>query len=179
MDDPIQYVPPWKIPPDGSVTQEPGVPQQPTQNERPKTKLKFKIILAIIGSLVLVVVVFFGFILFQGLKDAPQIKLKLTSFMRYVSEDNLEFAHNLTSKEFKRTYSLKEFEELISTYEYQYSDFENQKQTGFSVESVSGQPTLYQYLGEVTYTNGDKGDIDSTLVKEDGEFKIQFIDVIR
>jgi hypothetical protein len=128
---------------------------------------------------VLLVVAFFGFLLFQGLKDAPQIQSKVTFFMQYVSKDNLNSAYDLTSKEFKKTYSLEEFENLISTFKYQYSDFEKQKQTGFTVESVSGQPTLYQYLGEITYTDGDKGGIDATLVKEEGEYKIQFIDVTR
>jgi hypothetical protein len=50
-DDPTQYVPPWRLPPEGSETKEPGVPQQPTQNEQPKTKPKLKIVLAIIGAL--------------------------------------------------------------------------------------------------------------------------------
>lgn len=178
-DDQTQNVPPWKLPPEGSDTQEPGVPQPPAQKEQPKTKSKLKIVLAIIGTLVLLVVVFFGFILFQSLKDAPQIQKKVSSFMQYVSKDDFNSAYYLTSKEFKKTYTLGEFEKLVSTYNYQYSDFEKQKQTGFVVEAVSGQPTLYQYIGEITYTNGDKGSIDATFVKEEGAYKIQFIDVVR
>jgi uncharacterized protein HemX len=157
------------------LTQQPVAPEP----EVPKPKSKLKLILIVIAVLVFLGVVFFGFLLFQGVKDAPQVQYKVTSFMQNVSDGNLESAYGLASKEFKQTTSLTEFEKSVSLYKHQYSDFQKQDQTGFSVESQSGQPTLYQYTGIITYTDGDQGDIDATLVKEAGEYKIQYIEVIR
>ena len=153
--------------------------QQPTdpQLEKPKSKSKLKIVLIVIGVLVLLGVFSIGLLVFKGVRDAPQVQQKVTFFLQNVSNNELETAYDLTSDEFKQSVTKEDFEKSMSLFKAQYSGFQKQEQVGFNVEATSGNPTLYQYSGVITYSNGDQGELEATLVKEEGEYKIQFIHV--
>ncbi|OGH10354.1 MAG: hypothetical protein A2857_05590 [Candidatus Levybacteria bacterium RIFCSPHIGHO2_01_FULL_36_15] len=163
------------IPTPNQVSQQNYVQPAYTQPEKPKSK--WKKILAIFAVLILLGVALFGYLIFQGIKDAPQVQQKVTSFLSDVSNNDLETAYNLTSAQFKESTSKEDFTKARTLFKAQYAGFKEQKQTGFSVEANAGQPTLYKYSGAITYTDGDQGELSATLVKENGEYKILGIKV--
>lgn len=145
--------------------------------EAPKPKTKPNKILLIIGILFLLGVVIIGYLLFQGVKDAPQVKAEVSNFMQLVSGGDLTNAYSLTSSGFKNSVSSEDFSSAMNSFKAQYSGFQDQKQTGFSVEANAGQPTIYKYSGIISYDDGDKGEVTAKLVKEDGKWKILYISV--
>ena len=157
------------------------VQQQPDiQPEKPKSKTKIIIIIvAIVGTLLLLGAGVVGFLIFQGVKDSSLVQQKVTSFLQYVSSSDLESAYKLTSDEFKQSTTFEDFNSETSLYKSQYSDFQKLDQTGFFIEAESGRPTTYKYSGTITYTEGDKGEVEAILIKEDGEYKLQYIYVTR
>jgi flagellar basal body-associated protein FliL len=169
------------LPPDTVPTPPPTPiqtqPLPPPPVETPKPKSKWKKILLIIGIIFLIGVAGLGYLLFQGVKDAPQVSAQVSSFMQFVSTGDFSDAYSLTSSQFKNSLSQQDFNSAMISFKAQYSGFQSQKQTGFSVEANAGQPTLYKYTGAITYDNGDEGMVTANLVKEDGGWKILYIKV--
>lgn len=170
-----QNIPPSTAP--YSPPPQPVYSQQPTYMQPEKPKSKWKKVLAIVGVLILLLMGLFGYLIFQGVKDSPQVQQKVTSFLNDVSNNDLDTAYNLTSTQFKESTSKEDFTKAMTLFKAQYTGFKEQKQTGFSVEANAGQPTLYKYSGAITYTDGDQGELAATLVKENGEWKILGIKV--
>lgn len=206
--DPERYKLPWELPGEASGNSQYETPKQPIQakqdavpslvnptqtpeqtyfeqpldiqSEKPRSKTKIIIIIvAVIGALLLLGAGVLGFLIFQGVKDSSQVQQKVTSFLQYVSDSDLESAYKLTSDEFKQSTTFEDFNSETSLYKSQYSDFQKLDQTGFFIEAESGRPTTYKYSGTITYTEGDEGEVEAILIKEDGEYKIQYIYVTR
>lgn len=148
-----------------------------TDTELPKPKSKLKKILAIMVVLFLFVASGFSYAMLQGTKDSPKVKANITSFLRYVSDNDLDSAYLLFSSKVKETIPKDDFIRTMNAFKAQYSGFESQEQTGFSIEKNVGQPTMFNYSGVITYDDGDKGNISAILVKDDGEWKIYNIEV--
>jgi len=166
--DPVSSPPPAPI-------QTQSLSPPPVETAKPRSKPNK--ILLIIGILFLLGVAVVGYLMFQGIKDAPQVKAEVSSFMQLVSNGDLTNAYSLTSSQFKDSVSPEDFDSAMNSFKAQYSGFQDQKQTSFSVEAKTGQPTLYKYSGVVTYDNGDKGEVTAALVKEGGSWKILNIKV--
>jgi len=147
----------------------------PTTIEPVKSKSSWKKILVIIVVVFLVGLGFFSYLLFQGVKDSPEVKQKVTSFLQNVSDNNLDTAYSLTSNDFKRATPKEDFVKSMQIFKAQYSGFKEQNQTGFKIVTNAGKPTQYQYTGEITYTDGDTGDLYATLIKENDEWRIYSI----
>lgn len=160
-----------------TATPQPVYPQQPVYMQPEKPKSKWKKALIRIGILVLLLGLLFGYLILQGVKDAPKVQQKVTNFLQLVSNNDLETAYTLTSTQFKESTPKEDFIKAMSLFKAQYSGFKEQKQTGFSVEVNAGQPTLYKYSGTITYLDGDQGELAAVLLKEDGEWKILSIRV--
>lgn len=151
---------------------------QPTDTlKMKKTDKKWKI-LTLVGVAILLVIAFFGILFFQGIKDAPQIQQKITTFLQDASSGNYDAAYALMSKQLQGVLSLNDFEQTIKQNgNAQYSGFEEQKQTSFKVQTSAGQPNLYIYTGIITYTDGSQGEVYAQLVNESGDWKINDIKV--
>ena len=138
---------------------------------------KRKLIVGGILVIVLPLLGLLGYLLFQGIGDAQKVQQRVTSFLSEVSSGNYENAYVQTSQIFKKSTTEEEFANSASALSPQYSDFQSQKQTGFSVEANLGQPTLYNYSGLINYTDGSKGVLEAVLTKEDGEWRLVSVDV--
>lgn len=194
-DEPSKYKLPWELPSEASKNPRPETFSSPTnpaitpqqtqpqpsdlQPDKPSSKSKIIIVLVIFGLFLLVGAGIFGFLIFKGIEESSQAQLKLTSFLRHVSNNDLGSAYNLTSSEFKQVTTLENFEEEINLYKAQYSDFQKLEQTGFNIEAQTGRPTTYQYSGIIKYTDGDEGEVEAILIKEEGDYKVQYIYVAR
>jgi hypothetical protein len=148
-----------------------------TYSEPEKKKNIWKIILLTIVGVIVVGVAILGFLIFQGIQDAPEIEKTVTEFLVNVSTSNLEAAYKLTSEDFKKSTPREDFATMLTQFEAQYSGFQDQSQTGFYVRADAGKPTFYDYTGTVTYTDGDSGEVTATLLKENGEWKILGIEI--
>lgn len=146
-----------------------------TVHPEPKKRSLLKKILIFIVSLIILIAIVAGFFIFKGFKDAPQVQDKVTSFMEYASLEKYSDAYSLTSKAFKNMTSLDDFTRILSLYKAQYSGFQSQEQSGFYIQSNTGQPVQYQYTGDITYSGGDLGVVKAVLIKEGGEYKISSI----
>lgn len=155
-----------------------SMPSQPAYLLPEKPKSKWKKILLIVGIIILLGFGVLGIFFFQGFKDAPEVKEKVTTFLQDVSSNNLEGAYSLTSSEFQKHTSREDFIKAMTFFKAQYSGFKEQNQTGFRIEANTLKPNLYRYTGEITYDDGDKGDLNATLIKENGEYKIQYINIV-
>lgn len=167
----------WFLLPIVQFPLQPVINQAPFVNfqaEKPKPK---RIVLKIVGAIVLVIVLLMGYLLYQGTKNGPQVSQTVTNFLTYVSDNDLESAYELTGSQFKEEISMQEFQKFISSTKAQYSDFQEQKQTGFTVKKYAGQPTKYVYSGKITYADGETGELSATLVKENNEWKILSVNV--
>ena len=145
------------------------------QPQKPKSKLKKVLLVA--GSVVLLVAVWLGYLMFQGVKEGPIVEQQVTSFLQHISDNNLEKAYDLTSSTLQEVQTFGEFKRTMFVFEAQYSGFNSQTKTWFQIEQNVGQPTLYHYFGLINYTDGDQGNVRATLVKEKNEWKIQAINV--
>lgn len=152
-------------------------PSQPSYLQPEKPNSKWKKIFLIVGIFILLGVGSLGFLIFQGFKDAPEVKQKVTTFLQYVSNNDLDGAYSLTSSEFQKVSPREDFTKAMNLFKAQYSGFKEQTQTGFRIEANTGEPTQYQYRGEITYSDEDKGEVNATLIKEGGEYKIRGIKV--
>lgn len=157
------------------------IPNTTVPSPLPETppKSRLKILLLAGGVIVVLAAAVFGYVGFRGvqkgLKEANLAEKQLTLFLELVSDKKLEEAYGLTSEELRGAQSQEEFSNDLSTLEAQYSEFKSISQTGFFAEAKSGQPTTYEYSGIITYTDGDEGSVEATLVKEKGEWKIQYV----
>jgi len=158
--------------------QQPTVPAQAEvpQEIKPK-KSKLKKALIIIGVILLICGGFLGTLLIKGVKDAPEVGDKISSFMQHVSDRKYHDAYALTSNDFKEATPVSEFTRAMSIFKAQYTDFQFQEQAGFHIEANAGEPTLYEYTGIITYADGDQGELFAVLVEEGGEYKISYIEV--
>ncbi|MBM3250892.1 MAG: hypothetical protein FJZ07_01490 [Candidatus Nealsonbacteria bacterium] len=151
------------------------VTSTPVQFQKPKSKLKK--VLIVIGVIILLVAVLFGYFMFQGVKEGPIVERQVTLFLQYISDNNFEAAYDLTSSTLQNVQTFDEFKKVFSMLEAHYSGFNSQRKTGFKIEQMVGKPTLYHYSGLIEYTDGDQGNVRATLVKENDEWKIQTIHV--
>lgn len=142
-----------------------------------KSNSKWKKILLIIFGLFLLGGGLLGFLIYQGVKDAPQVQQEITTFLTTVSEGKYENAYSQTSSKFKEATSYEDFVKAMGLFKAQYSGFKEVSQTGFNIESNAGQPTVYSYSGTVMYDDGDQGQVAANLIKEDKEWKIISINI--
>ncbi len=155
----------------------PPQPSNPATMIKRKSRTSVKKLLGIIGGIIILIITGFGFLLYQGYKDGPEVAKSVTGFIQYVADKNIDQAYLLTSTEFKKTYPKEEFTKSMDLLEAQYSGFSEQKQTGFRIEANIGQPTLYKYSGTISYIDGDQGSIVANLIKEEGSYRIQWIEI--
>ena len=83
----------------------------------------------------------------------------------------------MASERFKSAVTLDEFVESLDLFQAQYSGFQELEFSNFTVRKYAGEPTIYEYAGIITYSNGDKGQLTADLEKENGEYKITGINV--
>lgn len=156
----------------------PTVPPFPPEIPQSKSK-PTKIILLVGGIIVVFAATIFGYIALpgirQGLQEADLAEKQLTLLLEFVSDKKFAEAYGLMSETVREAQSQEEFSNALLALEAPYSGFKSISQTGFQVEAKSGQPTTYNYSGIITYTDGDEGDIEATLVKENGEWKIHYV----
>lgn len=153
-------------------------PQAPADYLQPQPvpkKSKLKKILIIIGLVIVAVMIVKGLIFYKGLKDGQIISEKTTEFMQLVSGNSIQDAYEMTSIDFRRTNSLKDFEKFAEDFDFLFSNFKQQEQTGFYYETGTGG-TYYEYTGSTIYTNGHTGELTAIFVKEGGEYKMQRFD---
>lgn len=92
-----------------------------------------------------------------------------------IASEDLEKAYSLTSQEFQENTSATEFTYFVDTYSvlknYKKSDFKDKK-----LEYNSGN-IVGTLTGEIETKNGTEIDIRFDLVKEDGDWKIQYLEL--
>lgn len=111
----------------------------------------------------------------KGLQESRHAKTRLTQVLKLLSDKKFEEAYGLMSQKVHDAQTFSEFSKSLSELEAQYSEFQSLSQTGFRIVEKPGQPTAYYYSGTVTYVDGDTGDIEATIVKENGEWKVEYI----
>jgi len=149
-----------------------------TTESTSKPRSRIKKILLIIGIVIAVFAVVFGLLIFKGFKDKPLVEAKVVEYMQLVSNQEFEKAYNdIASERFKAQITLEKFIEATELFEPQYSGFQKLEFASFSVRKNSGAPTIYEYSGIITYSNGDKGELSAFLEQENGEYKIDGINV--
>jgi hypothetical protein len=118
-----------------------------------------KIILAILAVIVIAIVLLFYFT--SGLSDAAHEQLSA------LKSGNIESAYNMTSKAFQQTTSMDNYKSFVE----KYPILKNYKSVSFTerkIENGSG------YLaGIIESADGSQMKIEYQLVKEDGKWKIQ------
>lgn len=149
----------------------------PPEAQRPSSKRK--IIFLIGGTVAALAITVLGYFALQwlqnGFEEANLAEKQLTILLELISDKRFEEAYELMSQKVREAQSREEFSEAISELEAQYSGFKDISQTGFEVEAKSGQPTVYNYSGITIYKDGDEGSIEAIMVKESGEWKIQYV----
>ena len=178
MENQNQQIQPPQAQPINTVPNTSSMPSQPAYLQPEKPKSKWKKILLILGLIFLLGVGLTGFLILQGFKDAPEVKQKVTIFLQDVSNNDLDGAYSLTSSEFQKATPREDFTKTMNLFKAQYSGFKEQNQTGFIIEANTLKPNLYQYSGEITYDDGDKGRLNATLIKENGDYKIHYINIV-
>lgn len=152
-------------------------PQPSTVAIPQKNNIKIKLFFLFLGLIFVITGVAFGSLFTQSLDAGPKVKLIVGSFMQSVSSGDLNNAYALTSTEFQKSLPRADFDSAMNTFGAQYSGYKEQKQTGFSIQANVGEPTIYKYSGEITYEDGDKGEVEASLVKEANDWKIVYIKV--
>lgn len=147
--------------------------------EKPQPKSRRKVLLlggAVVIILAAAIAAYFAFRGAQNVvKEADLAEEQLVFLLQLISDKKFEEAYALMSRKVQEAQPQEEFSVALSELEAHYSGFKNLSQAGFHVEKKSGQPTIYEYSGTVTYTDGDTGDIEATLVKEKGQWKIEYV----
>lgn len=155
----------------------PTIPLRPP--EAKPSKSKRKIILLLAGIIIAFAAAIFGYFVLPwiqtGFREADLAEKQLILMLELVSDKKFEKAYGLMSQKVQEAQSQEEFSKALLELGAQYSEFKALAQTGFQAEVKSGQPTTYNYSGIITYTDGDEGDIEATLVKENGEWKIHYV----
>lgn len=157
--------------------------QETIQPQGKKQKNK-KVIACISGCLLLIILIMvgagFGFfslgkVMFEGSKEASR---NITNYLELISSNNISDAYDLTSKDFKKEFPEQKFSEMMSSYEYEprFKHFKSQRLTSIKINQTNDKK-IYIYSGEITYDDGDKGQLNATLIREGDEAKIQEIDV--
>ncbi len=144
-----------------------------------------KTFLKIIGALILLGAVLFGYIFYMGRSRGPEISEQATKFLSLASDFDAENAHDFFSDELKRAVSFEDFANDIDSYFYRL-DFVSQEQTGFyffigmpesAPYNIFKLRRFYEYDGVVTYARGQEGTINAVFIREDGQWKILAFDI--
>jgi len=133
-----------------------------------------------VGILILLTVVFFGYVFYIGYTRGPVIEEKVTDFLILASSGETAKAHEFFAEEVKVIYLLDEFTAGVFIHFDQFT-FVEQNQSGYSYNiallkefglSKSLPAGVYEYSGIVTYEGGKEGIVRMAFIKEDGDWKV-------
>ena len=143
-----------------------------------------KALLKIVGVLILLVGIFYGYIFYAGWALGPEISERVTDFLILASDGDAEAAYEFFTEDLKKSLSLDDFVDSIQDHFFRLS-FEKQNKTGYNFNVGVKKPLynlfnlrrIYGYQGVVIYSNGEEGDLTMVFVKEGGEWKLIVLDV--
>ena len=139
---------------------------------KPKPKKLWKWILLIVGVIVIIFVIWFGFLIYSGFKNEAVVKPILIEYIQDLGAGNLNVAYNdLSSNDMKNAVSFEQFQEAVGVMPCLYTGFQSLNLSGFNVQATNNG-TFYTYTGTITYSNGDRGALSAILEKDNGEFKV-------
>lgn len=136
----------------------------------------------IVGVIVLLIIVVLGLIFYKliggVLKYKPEAEQDVTALLTAASKDDVDGVYSVISSQFKQTYTKDQISKLLQANKYRFSGFSFQKSTTFKgFNSTEYKNTIYEYEGDITYSDGFKGHVTAKLVSEDGVLKIMYINV--
>lgn len=151
---------------------EQSVPIVGSQTTLKSKKSRLKKALLIIGAIILVIVLWFAQLAYKGFKERAIAEPLVTEFIQMISTGNLDAAYNdYSAKRMRDEITFEQFKELATVMPCLYSGFQRLELPGFRVYQGT-EGTIYTYSGLIYYSNGDQGQLDASLEKENGNFKI-------
>lgn len=139
-----------------------------------------KAFLKIIGVLILLGALMFGYIFYSGYSRGPEISDRVTEFLELASDYETEAAYEFFTKDLQNAVPFDGFSEGVDDHFTRVS-FVSQKQDGFyfSIKIPHSQwynifkiARFYEYQGTITYSNGQEGEVKMTFIREDGQWKM-------
>ena len=88
----------------------------------------------------------------------------------------IDRAYSLFSNEAKETVELGVFRRDVPN-QPSYRTFERLERGGWKKSFETGRPTIFAYTGTVWHESGDSDDLYAEMVKEEGAWKIRYIEV--
>jgi hypothetical protein len=149
------------------------LPAQPKKRRR--VPLWLMIVAAAIG-LVAVCAGGVAYFFIDAAGEVDDIEVVLEDFLAATSENDIDHAYSLFSTEARETVPFNVFRRDVPTRE-PYGTFERLERGGWKKSFESGRPTIFAYTGTVWHKSGDRDDLYAEMVKEDGAWKIRYIEV--
>jgi hypothetical protein len=144
-----------------------------------------KMLFKIIGFLLLIGVVLFGYIFYIGSSRGPVIEKQVTEFLQLASDGKMIAAYEYLSIETKEGVALEAFSTAITNH-FAGLSFVRQRQDGYYFNLVLKTrggllrywpKGMYEYQGTVFYNENRAGGILLTFIKERGNWKILRFDI--
>lgn len=139
-----------------------------------------KTFLKIIGILILLGALLFGYIFYSGRSRGPEISDRVTEFLQLASDYEADAAYEFFTKKLQNAVPFDGFKEGVEDYFARVS-FVSQKQDGFYFfigvphsqwYNIFQLTRFYEYQGTAIYSNGQEGQVKMTFVREDGQWKM-------
>lgn len=136
-----------------------------------------KVILIVI-ILIIAIVAIGAFLLLRNVKkELPALEKQVTVFLEYAANSGVDSAHTMLAEGFKKKMTKEALASFFAQNKPLFSGFKSQVNTGYSANTDVGSPTVYSYTGDITYDNGDIGEVSAKFIKENGELKLVGINV--
>jgi hypothetical protein len=134
------------------------------------------IIVAAVVGLVAVCAGGVAYFFLDAAAEVDDIEVVLEEFLTATSEGDINHAYSLFSTEAKQSVAPNAFRQSVPN-QAAYHTFERLERGGWQKSFESGRPTIFAYNGTVWHENGDRDDLYAEMVKEDGAWKIRYIEV--
>lgn len=153
-----------------------------TTKDQSKGKFsKVKVALMIVGSLTTLFIIWWVFLLVTGIFSLPgksqQIEPIVLELIEVIQKDDIRAAYELSSSEVKNQFPYKDWEQAINGFKDLFIGINNVEQSGIYFSKEFNGKTYYEYRALTEYDDGKTGDINITVVKESGDWKIHNIDL--
>ena len=99
----------------------------------------------------------------------------VTKFIDYVTQKDYQNAYNLYSPVAKKQLTIEQFNKAVETFGPMYVGIQRVSQTGYNYHV--GENTTFIYRGETFYSDGSKGSVEATFVKDGGNWGLYYIKI--
>ncbi|MBU1943529.1 MAG: DUF4878 domain-containing protein, partial [Actinobacteria bacterium] len=162
-------------PPGGPQPPPPGMPQMmpPGPAAPPKAKkgmskgLKIGCLIGVIAVLLIIALVVVLVVVFVGVLSKPADVAN--NYMKYLDDGSVAQAWELLTPATQRSETRSGFEEKATLFEGEI--------TRYFTSNIEISGSVAEIRMDVTYADGEKGVWEFTLLKQDGEWKIQNVDI--